>query len=62
MEFDARRDILRVRRDFHSSALLVPVRASEDNMREIFRFFLATDTKLSHMEGTVRTDLVPYPT
>eukprot|EP00971_Amphidinium_carterae_P285597 5670546-Amphidinium_carterae.2 len=35
------------------------VRASEDNVGEIFRFFITANTQLSHMEGTVGAYLMP---
>eukprot|EP00971_Amphidinium_carterae_P054791 1079162-Amphidinium_carterae.1 len=59
MELDTWRHVLSVSWEFHSSSLLVPVRASENYVREIFRLLLTTDTQLSHMESTVRANFMP---
>eukprot|EP00971_Amphidinium_carterae_P185272 3679084-Amphidinium_carterae.1 len=62
MELNARRNILCISWHFHGSAFLVPVRASEDDMRKILRFLPTANTELADMESTVRADLMPNPT
>eukprot|EP00971_Amphidinium_carterae_P171346 3396756-Amphidinium_carterae.1 len=59
MELDTWRHVLSVGGEFHSTSLLVPVRASEDYVGKIFRFLLTADTQLSHMKSTVRANFVP---
>eukprot|EP00971_Amphidinium_carterae_P066688 1320797-Amphidinium_carterae.2 len=54
MEFDTWRNFLQIYQQFHGSELLMPVRTSKDYVGQILRFLLASDTKLSYMEGAVR--------
>eukprot|EP00971_Amphidinium_carterae_P209988 4165583-Amphidinium_carterae.1 len=59
MELDTWRDILGISREFHSSALLMPMWASEDNVGKILGFFLATYTQFAHVEGAVSAHFMP---
>eukprot|EP00971_Amphidinium_carterae_P242710 4819389-Amphidinium_carterae.1 len=45
----------------HLTSLLVPVRASKDDVREVLRFLLASHTKRSYMERTIRAHFMPDP-
>eukprot|EP00971_Amphidinium_carterae_P002083 41104-Amphidinium_carterae.1 len=58
---DGRGHSVSVSRQLHFSTLPVPVRAAEDDVREVLRFLLATHTERPHMKRTVRTDFVPNP-
>eukprot|EP00971_Amphidinium_carterae_P054539 1074531-Amphidinium_carterae.1 len=52
MQLDTRRHGLGILWHLHLTSLFVPVRASEDDVREVLRFFLASHTKRSNMERT----------
>eukprot|EP00971_Amphidinium_carterae_P116462 2306794-Amphidinium_carterae.1 len=45
----------------HLTTLLVPMRATEDNVRKVLRFLFAPHTKRPHVERTVRAHFVPNP-
>eukprot|EP00971_Amphidinium_carterae_P306246 6086182-Amphidinium_carterae.2 len=59
MELDTWRDILRISREFHSSTLLMPMRAPEDNVGKVLRFFLTAHTQFAHMKGAVSAHFMP---
>eukprot|EP00971_Amphidinium_carterae_P106855 2116634-Amphidinium_carterae.1 len=61
MQLDTRGHLLGVLRHLHFSALLVPVRASEDNVREVLGLLLTSHTERPHMERTVCTHFMPDP-
>eukprot|EP00971_Amphidinium_carterae_P224976 4462952-Amphidinium_carterae.1 len=62
MELNTLWNFVCVRREFHSSSLLVPGGAPEDYMSKIFRFFLAPDAELANVESAVSTDFMPHST
>eukprot|EP00971_Amphidinium_carterae_P120165 2380587-Amphidinium_carterae.1 len=59
MQLNTRRHSLGIRRHFNLSALLVPVRATEDDVRKVLRFFLASHTERPNVERTVRANFMP---
>eukprot|EP00971_Amphidinium_carterae_P023717 467832-Amphidinium_carterae.1 len=59
MELDTGGDCVQILREFDLSSFLMPVRAAENDMRKIFRFSLASNTKLANMKRAVRTHFMP---
>eukprot|EP00971_Amphidinium_carterae_P028169 554773-Amphidinium_carterae.1 len=53
VQLDTRWHRLSVIRHLDFSTFLVPVRASKDDVREVFRLLLTPHTKRSHMERTI---------
>eukprot|EP00971_Amphidinium_carterae_P256939 5100978-Amphidinium_carterae.1 len=62
MELDTGRDLFRVSRKFHFPSLFMPVRATEDNMRKVFRLILTAHTELADMKSTVSANFMPHST
>eukprot|EP00971_Amphidinium_carterae_P082750 1637070-Amphidinium_carterae.1 len=61
MQLDTWGHSLSVSWHLHLATLLVPVGASEDNVREVLWFLFATHTERPHMKRTIRTNFMPYP-
>eukprot|EP00971_Amphidinium_carterae_P248897 4940592-Amphidinium_carterae.1 len=59
MKLDTGGNGFRVLRKFNFSSFLMPVWAPENNVRKIFRFSFAANTKLANMKRTVRTNFMP---
>eukprot|EP00971_Amphidinium_carterae_P094904 1877836-Amphidinium_carterae.1 len=57
--FDTWRNFRSVSGKFHISSLLMPVRASEDDVGEILRLLLTTHTELTDMKSTICAYLMP---
>eukprot|EP00971_Amphidinium_carterae_P070594 1396100-Amphidinium_carterae.1 len=62
MELNTGRHCFQVLREFDLSSLFMPVRASENDVRKIFRLSFASNTKFANMKRTVRTHFMPDST
>eukprot|EP00971_Amphidinium_carterae_P300905 5978834-Amphidinium_carterae.1 len=61
MQLNTRGHCLGILWHLHLTSLLVPVRATEDDVREVLTFLLASHTNRSNMERTVRAHFMPNP-
>eukprot|EP00971_Amphidinium_carterae_P105008 2079241-Amphidinium_carterae.1 len=59
MELNTGGNCIQVLREFDLSSFLMPVWASENDVRKIFRFSFASNTKLANVKRAVRTHFVP---